>query len=353
MTTDTELSLAALRGRPMAFLWRYIGLHPARACDRAGHGADRRCLQRLDTVRDEASDRRRLHGPQAGAPLGMGRIRAAMRFGRRRQSVRGGSPAIPPIAPSSPSPAISAVICSATCRATRPGSSPRGCRAGWPAGSVRRPTTRFIVMNTTVWSVIPPIVAVAAVDRLHRLGQRCKLAVGLLALALLLGVRDFHAGPPRHAAASAVRRKGRRGGWRTGRRDLQLQRDARVWRDRAGAGPAGADHGRRNGQPSAQSLLYGAPAADPCGADRAADRRRGGGGHPAVAGRPGDALATSCWSPRWRSPFCMAPATSRSRWSIVTQYIARLEEAIGALLLPQELPDHRGRADACRPARVR
>ena len=67
----------------------------------------------------------------------------------------------------------------------------------------------FIVMNTTVWNVIPPIVAVAPVDRLHRLGQPATGA-GPAGAGLAAGRRHFHPGAPRHAAASGLRRGGRR-----------------------------------------------------------------------------------------------------------------------------------------------
>ncbi len=103
-----------------------------------------------------------------------------------------------------------------------------------------------------------------------------------------LGRAGLPPGPPGDAAASQLRLKGGGGRWRTGGRDRQHVRGARVRRHVPRAAAHRRNDRRRDGRSPHQPHLSGAAAADPRRDHRGAGRRRGRLGAAAVAARAGD-----------------------------------------------------------------
>ena len=160
----------------------------------------------------------------------------------------GASPAMPPRAPSSRSPATSARDLFALpvrpfarllrrASAGRPGQPHHRHRQRClHAGEYRLPGTccrrssRWCCAIVLIGSVNPTLAGGA--DRLRRGAGRV----------------DLLPGPARHAAASRLCQQGRRGGRRAGGRDRQFQRGARVRRDAARAAPDRRDDRGRDGR---------------------------------------------------------------------------------------------------------
>jgi ATP-binding cassette, subfamily B, bacterial len=199
MTTDTELSLSRLRGRPMAFLWRYIGLHPA------GHATV--LITVLIGVTCSVSTQFAMKhvidivsmGREAGGALVWGAFALLCAL----------------VAGDNLSWRVAGYTAHRTFVAVTgdirrdlfgylSGHAPGYFNSRQPGGLASRISSSanntFIVMNTTVWSVIPSIVAVGlAIAFIGSVNG--KLAGGLLVLASLLGFLVFmlaRRGTPRH-----------------------------------------------------------------------------------------------------------------------------------------------------------
>jgi ATP-binding cassette subfamily B protein len=199
MTTDTELALTRLRGRPMAFLWRYIGLHLT------GHATV--LLMVLVGVTCAVSSQYGLKhlidvvsmGRQGGAPYVWGAfvLLCVLVVGDNLSWRVAGYTAHRTFV------AVTGDI-RRDLFAYLSGHAPGFFASRQPGGLASRISSSannaFIVLNTTVWSVIPSMVAVcmaiAFIGSVNR-----TLASGLLALALLLGALIFFLakrGTPRH-----------------------------------------------------------------------------------------------------------------------------------------------------------
>src|ERR1051326_1276418 len=197
--TDTEFSLARLRGRPMAFLSRYIGLHPA------GHGIV--LVAVLAAV-----------GCSVSTQYGMKHLIDVVSMGREAGAALVWT--------------AFAVLCAlvaadnlfwrlAGYTAHRTfvavtgdirrdlfgylsGHAPGFFAARLPGGLASRVSSSanntFIVLNTAVWNVIPPTLAIGL--SIAFIGSvNLKLSAGLLAIASLLGAVVFslaRRGPPLH-----------------------------------------------------------------------------------------------------------------------------------------------------------
>ena len=110
----------------------------------------------------------------------------------------------------------------------------------------------FTTENTCSWNVLPPCVAV--IGSIILIGMvNLMMAATLVAGIGRAGCAGVLPGATRHAAASQLRRQGRRGRWRIGGRDRQHAGGARVRRHAAGA----AAHRR---PPSASSWTRAAAA---------------------------------------------------------------------------------------------
>jgi ATP-binding cassette, subfamily B, bacterial len=186
---ETETSLAAFRGRPMAFLFRYVGLHPV------GHAVV--LVSVLAAVGCSVSTQFGMKhlidvvsmGKEAGSPLVWGAfgilcaLVAADNLLWRVAGYTGHRTFV----------AVTGDI-RRDLFAYLSGHSPGFFASRLPGGLASRVSSSannaFIVLNTTVWSVIPPVVAVML--SIAFIGSvNLKLAGGLLVLALLLGVVVF------------------------------------------------------------------------------------------------------------------------------------------------------------------
>ncbi len=338
--TDTETTtLSALRGRPLAFLFRYIGLHPV------GHAVV--LVSVLMAVGCSVSTQFGMKylidvvsmGKEAGAPLVWGAF--ALLCG-----LVAADNLLWRVAGYTAHRTFIAVTgdMRRDLFAYLAGHSPGFFASRLPGGIASRVSSSannaFTVLNTSVWSVIPPVAAVglsiAFIGSVNR-----PLALGLLVLALLLGVVVFtlaRRGTPLH----------------------------RTYAEQA----AGVD-GQLVDVISNFSVMraFGATAreqarlASTIGAEMATRRRSlyymehlrvihavltalltagvvGAGILLWLDGRAtvGDLVLLTSLA------FTILHGTRDLAVSLVdaTQYIARLEEAIGALLLPQELPDRAG-----------
>jgi len=187
--TDTELSLARLRAKPMAFLFRYIGLHPI------GHAIVLTAV--LIAV-----------GCSVSTQFAMKHLIDVVSMGRESGATLVWS--------------AFAILCALVAAdnlmwrvagytahrtfvavtgdirrdlfAWLSGHAPGFFASRLPGGLASRVSSSannaFIVLNTTVWSVIPPVVAVAL--SIAFIGAvNLKLASGLLALSALLGLIIF------------------------------------------------------------------------------------------------------------------------------------------------------------------
>ena len=225
-------------------------------------------LRRLGSVRPEAPDRHRRRRTRARTAASGGRSRCCARWSPPTTCC-GASPAGRRPTPSLRSPATSGATCSAISPATRRATSPSACRARWPAASPRPSNAAFTTENTGSWNVLPPCVGVV-----------CSIIfIGFVNLTMAgalvrRGGRAGRAGvlprAPRHAAASQLCQQGGRGRWRTGRRDRQHGRGARVRRDVPRAAAHRRHDRRGDGRAPRQPDLSGAAAADP---RRASPRR--------------------------------------------------------------------------------
>ena len=188
--TDFDTSLAALRGRPMRFLARYIRLHPA------GHaivlvavllavGCSVSTQFGMKYLIDVVS-----MGQRAGAPLVWGAfaLLCALVAGDNLLCRVGGYTAHRTFV------AVTGDI-RRDLFGYLSGHSPGFFASRLPGGLASRVSSSannaFILLNTTVWNVIPPIVAVTL--SIAFIGYvNVRLALGLLALALILGAGIFY-----------------------------------------------------------------------------------------------------------------------------------------------------------------
>ena len=332
----TETSLAALRARPLRFLFRYIRQHPL------GHAIV--LVSVLLAVGCSVSTQFGMKhlidvvsmGQEKGAPLVWGAFAllcalvAADNLLWRVAGYAGH---------------ITFVAVTGDIRrdlfAYLSGHAPGFFASRLPGGLASRVSSSannaFIVLNTAVWSVIPPIVAVAL--SIAFIGSvNLRLALGLLALALLLGVLIFtlaRRGTPLHRryAEDAAGVDGElvdvisnfnvmRAFGATAREQFRL------------AGIIGVEMGSRR-----RSLFYlehlrlihAVLTALLTAGVVGAGIRLWLMGQATV----GDIVLVTSLA------FTILHGTRDLAVSLVdvTQYVARLDEAIGALLLPQELPD--------------
>jgi ATP-binding cassette subfamily B protein len=197
--TDNDLSLARLRGRPMAFLFRYIRLHPA------GHATV--LLTVLIAVSCAVSTQFGLKhlidivsmGPKSGAGLVWGAfaLLCALVAGDNLFWRVAGYTAHRTFV------AVTGDI-RRDLFGYLSGHAPGFFASRQPGGLASRISSSanntFIVLNTTVWSVIPSVVAVGLA--IAFIGSvNAKLAAGLLSLSALLGFLIFmlaRRGIPRH-----------------------------------------------------------------------------------------------------------------------------------------------------------
>jgi ATP-binding cassette subfamily B protein len=198
---ETDSKLATLRGRPLAFLFRYIALHPL------GHGVV--LLSVLAAVGCSVSTQFGMKhlidvvsmGKDAGAPLVWGAFAflcALVAADNLLWRVAGYT--------------AHRTFVAVTGDIRRDlfgylaGHAPGFFASRLPGGLASRVSSSannaFTVLNTTVWSVIPPVVAVGL--SIVFIGSvNLKLALGLLVLALALGAVVFtlaRRGTPRHRA---------------------------------------------------------------------------------------------------------------------------------------------------------
>jgi ATP-binding cassette subfamily B protein len=198
---ETDSKLATLRGKPLAFLFRYIGLHPI------GHTVV--LLSVLAAVGCSVSTQFGMKhlidvvsmGRDAGAPLVWGAFAflcALVAADNLLWRVAGYT--------------AHRTFVAVTGDIRRDlfgylaGHAPGFFASRLPGGLASRVSSSannaFTVLNTTVWSVIPPIVAVGL--SIVFIGSvNLKLALGLLVLALALGAVVFtlaRRGTPRHRA---------------------------------------------------------------------------------------------------------------------------------------------------------
>jgi ATP-binding cassette subfamily B protein len=336
---QTESSLAALRGRPLAFLFRYVRLHPI------GHTIV--LVSVLIAVSCSVTTQFGLKhlidvvsmGQQSGAPLVWGAFAilcALVAADNLLWRVAGYTAHRTFVA-------VTGDI-RRDLFAYLSGHAPGFFAARLPGGLASRVSSSanntFIVANTTIWSVIPPVVAVTL--SIVFIGSvNLRLAFGLLAMALLLGGLIFilaRRGTPLHRtyAEQAAEVDGElvdvisnfnvmRAFGATFREQTRL------------AGTIGTEMASRR-----RSLYY-------------MERLRlihavltalltagvvGAGIKLWLVGEAtvGDIVLLTSLA------FTILHATRDLAVSLVdvTQYVARLEEAIGSLLLPQELPDRAG-----------
>jgi ATP-binding cassette, subfamily B, bacterial len=336
---ETDNTLAALRGRPMMFLFRYIRLHPI------GHAIV--LVSVLIAVSCSVSTQFAMKhlidvvsmGQKAGEPLVWGAfaVLCALVAADNLLWRVGGYTAHRTFV------AVTGDI-RRDLFAYLSGQAPGFFASRLPGGLASRVSSSannsFIMMNTVVWSVIPPVVAV--VLSIVFIGSvNLKLAAGLLTLASLMGAVVFilaRRGTPRH----------------------------RVFAEQA----AGVDGElvdvisnfnvmRAFGATFREQIRLG----NTIGTEMASRRRSlyymehlrlihavmtalltagvvGAGIELWLAGQAtvGDIVLLMSLA------FTILHGTRDLAVSLVdvTQYVARLEEAIGALLLPQELPDNVG-----------
>jgi len=338
--TDTDASLAALRGRPLAFLFRYIGLHPV------GHAVVLVAVL-IAVVCSVSTQFAMKHlidvvsmGPGVGGPLvwtAFGLLCALVAADNLMWRV-GGYTAHRTFV------AVTGDI-RRDLFAYLTGQAPGFFASRLPGGLASRVSSSanntFIMLNTTVWSVIPPVVAVLL--SIAFIGSvNLTLALGLLTLALLMGAVIFvlaRRGTPLHRVY-AEQAAGVDGELVDVISNFNVMRAfGATWREQKRlGGTIGVEMASRK-----RSLYY-------------MENLRlihavmtalltagvvGVGIKLWLAGQAtvGDIVLLTSLA------FTILHGTRDLAVSLVdlTQYVARLEEAIGALLLPQELPD---RADA-------
>jgi ATP-binding cassette subfamily B protein len=337
--TDTELSLARLRARPMAFLFRYIGLHPV------GHaivlaavliavGCSVTTQFAMKHLIDVVS-----MGRESGATLVWGAFAilcALVAADNLMWRVAGYTAHRTFVA-------VTGDI-RRDLFAWLSGHAPGFFASRLPGGLASRVSSSanntFIVLNTTVWSVIPPVVAVGL--SIAFIGAvNLKLAAGLLALATLLGIVVFmlaRRGTPLHRvyAEQAAGVDGElvdvisnfsvmRAFGATKREQARLERTMGVEMASRRRSLYYMEHLRLIHAVLTALLTAGVV---------------GVGIKLWLAGQAtvGDIVLLTSLA------FTILHGTRDLAVSLVdlTQYIVRLEEAIGALLLPHELPDLTG-----------
>ena len=188
--TDTVTTLAALRGRPLRLLLRYVGMHPV------GHAVV--LISVLLAVGCSVSTQFGMKylidvvskGQQTGAPLVWGAfaLLCGLVVGDNLMWRGGGYTAHRTFV------AVTGDI-RRDLFGYLTGHAPGFFASRLPGGLASRVSSSannaFIVLNTTVWSVIPPVVAVGL--SIAFIGSvNARLALGLLVLALLLGVGIFY-----------------------------------------------------------------------------------------------------------------------------------------------------------------
>ena len=333
---DNDTTLSALRGRPLGFLFRYIRMHPI------GHTIVLIAVL-LAVVCSVSTQFGMKHlidvismGREAGAPLvwsAFGFLCALVAADNLLWRVAGYT--------------AHRTFVAVTGDMRRDlfgylaGHSPGFFASRLPGGIASRVSSSannaFILMNTSIWSVIPPVVAVAL--SIAFIGSvQIWLAVGLLVLALLLGVVVFtlaRRGTPLHRAYAeqaagvdgelvdvisnfgvmrAFGATGREQARLAGTIDLEMRGRKRslYYMEHLRLIHAILTALLTAGVVSAGVLLW-------------------------LNGRAtvGDIVLLTSLA------FTILHGTRDLAVSLVdvTQYVARLDEAIGALLLPQELPD--------------
>jgi ATP-binding cassette subfamily B protein len=333
---ENETSLAALRGRPLAFLFRYVRLHPA------GHSVVLASvvLAVLCSVSSQFAMKRLIDvvsmGQESGAPLvwpAFGFLCALVAADNLMWRI-GGYTAHRTFV------AVTGDV-RRDLFAYLSGHAPGFFASRLPGGLASRVSSSansvFTVLNTGAWNVIPPILAVGL--SIAFIGAvNLKLALGLMALALLLGFVVFilaRRGTPLHRVY-AERAAGVDGELVDVISNFNVMRAfGATWRERDRlAGTIGVEMASRR-----RSLYYmehlrlihavltAMLTAGVVGAGIALWLN----GQATV----GDIVLISSLA------FTILHGTRDLAVSLVdlTQYVARLEEAIGALLLPQELPD--------------
>ena len=331
-----EATLARLRGRPMAFLFRYIAMHPT------GHAVV--LVSVLIAVGCSVSTQfgmKRLidvvsMGQQAGAPLVWGAfgILCALVAADNLMWRVGGYTAHRTFV------AVTGDI-RRDLFSYLSGHAPGFFASRLPGGLASRVSSSannaFITLNTTVWSVIPPVVAVGL--SIVFIGSvNVRLALGLLTLASLLGVVVFflaRRGTPLHRvyAEQAAGVDGElvdvisnfnvmRAFGATWREQSRLERTLGVEMGSRRRSLYYMEHLRLIHAVLTALLTAGVV---------------GVGIHLWLVGQAtvGDIVLLTSLA------FTILHGTRDLAVSLVdvTQYVVRLEEAIGALLLPQELPD--------------
>jgi ATP-binding cassette subfamily B protein len=340
--TNNETSLAALRGRPLAFLFHYIGLHPG------GHTVV--LIAVLGAVGCSVSTQFGMKhlidvvsmGTVAGAPLVWGAfgllcsLVAADNLLWRVAGYTGHRTFV----------AVTGDI-RRDLFAYLSGHAPGFFASRMPGGLASRVSSSannaFIVLNTTIWSVIPPIVAVGL--SIAFIGSvNLMLSGGLLALALLLGAVVYslaRRGTPLHRqfAEQAAGVDGElvdvisnfsvmRSFGATSREQVRLRNTIDVEMASRRRSLYYMEHLRL-----IHAILTALLTAGVVGAAIVLWLH----GQATV----GDIVLVTSLA------FTILHGTRDLAVSLVdvTQYVARLEEAIGALLLPQDLPDLPGAPD--------
>jgi ATP-binding cassette subfamily B protein len=334
--TDNDTSLAAFRGRPLAFLLRYVGLHPI------GHagvlvavliavGCSVTTQFGMKHLIDIVS-----MGQQTGAPLVWGAfaLLCVLVAGDNLLWRVGGYVA-------------NRTFVAVTGDIRRDlfgylsGHAPGFFASRLPGGLGSRVSSSannaFIVLNTAVWNVVPPIIAV--VLSIAFIGSvNLRLALGLLVLALVLGMGMFflaRRGTPLHRkyAQDAAGVDGEL---------VDVISNFNVMRT---FGAAGREQFRLAGIIGVEMasrrrslyylehlrLIHAVLTALLTAGVVAAGIRLWLAGHASV----GDIVLVTSLA------FTILHGTRDLAVSLVdlTQYVSRLDEAIRALLLPQELPD--------------
>jgi ATP-binding cassette subfamily B protein len=336
---QVETSLAALRGRPLAFLFRYIRLHPV------GHAVV--FVSVLIAVACSVSTQFGLkhlidvisRGQQAGAPLVWGAFAilcALVAADNLLWRVAGFTAHRTFVA-------VTGDI-RRDLFAYLSGHAPGFFAARLPGGLASRVSSSannaFIVANTTIWSVIPPVVAVAM--SIAFIGSvNLKLALGLFAIASVLGGIIFvlaRRGAPLHQVY-AEQAAGVDGELVDVISNFNVMRAfGATFRERSRlADTIGVEMTSRKRSlyyMETLRLVHAVLTALLTAGVVAAGIRLWLLGEATV----GDIVLLTSLA------FTILHATRDLAVSLVdvTQYVARLQEAIGALLLPQELADKAG-----------
>ena len=335
--TDFEKSLAALRGRPIAFLFRYMRMHPI------GHTVVfiAVLLAVVCSVSTQFGMKYLIDVVSMGQEKGATLVWGAFAFLCGLVAADNLLWRLAGYTAHRTFVAVTGDI-RRDLFAYLSGHAPSFFASRLPGGLASRVSSSannsFILLNTSIWNVIPPVVAVGL--SIAFIGSvNLKLSLGLLTLALLLGVVVFtlaQRGTPRHRvyAEQAAGVDGElvdvisnfgvmRGFGATVREQNRLVRIMGVEMGSRRRSLYYMEHLRLIHAVLTALLTAGVV---------------GVGIKLWLAGQAtvGDIVLITSLA------FTILHGTRDLAVSLVdlTQYMARLEEAIGALLLPQELPDH-------------